>query len=264
VGSKGYGRIIIDGSVAAESVPWDVRREGLSGVRVAAAIKGSEVRVTHEQGARLFAADLTRISEDRMVGDVRGAAPGVQLLLTRVRKADPPQARIMPAPAPPQQDASALAELLPTEEQPTGDPDPVQIAAVMPSEEPQVQDSPERPRIAEFEPAAELKAVYFDFDSATIRADGTDTLTTNAQWLKEHEDLQVLIEGHCDERGTTEYNQALGDRRAQSVKASLKAFGVGADRMTTISYGKERPVCTEATEECHRQNRHVEFRIKSR
>ena len=261
VGSSGYGRIVIDGSVAAESVPWDVRREGLTGVRVAAKIKGSDVRVTHEQGARLFTADLTRVTEDSMIGDVRGTAPGVKLLLTRARRPDPPQARILPAPAP---EPSAVAEAVPTEEAPAVEPDPVQIAAVMPSEEPQVQDTPERPRISEFVPATDLRAVYFDFDSASLRADATDTLTTNAQWLKEHEELQVLIEGHCDERGTTEYNQALGDRRAQSVKASLKAFGVGADRMTTISYGKERPVCTESTEECHRQNRHVEFRIKSR
>ena len=83
VGFAGYGRMVFDGSVAAESVPWEVRREGLAGARVAATITGSRVRVRHELGERFFAADLTRIGEDRMIGDVRGAAPGVQLLLTR-------------------------------------------------------------------------------------------------------------------------------------------------------------------------------------
>jgi peptidoglycan-associated lipoprotein len=74
----------------------------------------------------------------------------------------------------------------------------------------------------------------------------------------------VLIEGNCDERGTAEYNLALGDRRAESAMAYLEANGIPRERLSTISYGKERPVCTENTEECKTQNRRADFRIKSR
>ena len=272
VGFAAYGRMVFDGSVAAESVPWDVRREGLAGARITAAILGSQVRVKHERGERIFAADLTRIGEDKMIGDVRGAAPGVQLLLTRAatRKPDPPQARVYPAPLPvavPEPAAAPEAPVTeaPVAEEPAKEPDPVQIAAVMPSEEPQTPAMPaERPKVEDFVPAIDLKTVYFEFDSAKLRADALDSLVTNAQWLKEHDELQLMIEGHCDEAGTPEYNQALGDRRAESVRATLTAAGVEAERMATISYGKERPVCTEKTEECHKLNRHVEFRVKNR
>ena len=273
IGFSAYGRMVFDGSVAAESVPWDVRREGLAGARVGATIMGSQVHITHERGARVFAADLTRIGEDRMIGDVRGAAPGVQLLLTRTRKQDPPQARVMPAPpaaqpvVTPEPAAAPEAPVTaaPVVEEPATQPDPVQIAAVIPSEEPQAPEvQAERPKIEDFEPAIDLKTVYFDFDSSKLRADALDSLATNAKWLQEHEDLQLMIEGHCDEVGTPEYNQVLGDRRAESVRATLAASGVEAERMATISYGKERPVCTEATDECHKLNRHVEFRVKTR
>ena len=291
VGNAGYGRVVFDGSVAAESVPWIVRREGLAGARVSARIRGSRVQLKHELGGNLFAADLKRVGEDRMVGDVRGASPGVQLLLTRVRRGEAPQARVMPAPpaqpsaqqsvqqsSPPSQ-PSAQAEpepakvvtLPPIEEtkpavtEPATEPDPVQIAKVLPSEEPQVEGpSAERPKIEEFVPAIDLRNVYFDFDSAKLRPDAIDALTTNVDWLKQHDDLQLMIEGHCDEAGTPEYNQVLGDRRAESVRATLAASGIEPERMATISYGKERPVCTDSTEECRKLNRHVEFRIKSR
>jgi peptidoglycan-associated lipoprotein len=268
VGFSGYGRVIFDGSTAAESVPWEVRREGLSGARIAAKITGSQVFVRHERGASYFAADLTRIGEDRMIGDVRGAAPGVQLLLTRKpRRADPPQARVAPAPEVPaasvEPEAPAPIELLPAEE-PASEPDPVQIAAVVPSEEPQMPEPAVRPRIQDFVASDDLKVIYFDFDSARLRNEAVDALAQTAQWLKEHEDLEVMIEGHCDEAGTPEYNQVLGQQRAQSVKTTLAAAGVEPDRLGTISYGKERPVCTEATEECRQMNRHVEFRVKSR
>ena len=281
VGSRGYGRVVFDGSTAAESVPWDVRREGLSGARIAATIKGSQVQVKHERGSRFFAADLTRIGEDRMIGDVRGAAPGVQLLLTRTRRTEAPQARVQPAPpARTQPDAEpkpaaepqpstepepAKVVTLPPVDEPATERDPEQIAAVIPSEEPQQQEAPgDRPKVEEFVPAIDLKNVYFDFDSAKLRADALDALVTNVEWLKEHDDLQLMIEGHCDEAGTPEYNQVLGDRRVESVKATLAASGIEADRMGTISYGKERPICADSTEECRKLNRHVEFRIKSR
>ena len=158
-----------------------------------------------------------------------------------------------------------IEETKPAVTEPATEPDPVQIAKVLPSEEPQLeQPSAERPKIEEFVPAIDMRNVYFDFDSAKLRADAADVLATNVDWLKQHDDLQLMIEGHCDEAGTPEYNQVLGDRRAESVRATLAASGIEPERMATISYGKERPVCTDSTEECRKLNRHVEFRIKSR
>ena len=278
VGHIGYGRITFEGTIAAESVPWTVRREGLAGIRVGARISGSEVRLKHELGGHLFAAKLKRLSEDRMLGEMRDA-PDVRILLTRVAHREAPQARALPkapvTPTPTVADVPAAAEpeplakieAAPEASEPAQEPDPVQISAVMPSEEPQQQPEEQvgdRPHVEEFIAVPELRVVYFDFDKAALRPDAADTLAGDAEWLKENADTVLLIEGHCDEKGTTEYNQALGDRRAQSVKESLAASGVEPERMTTISYGKERPVCTENTEACRAQNRHVEFRVKSR
>lgn len=107
-----------------------------------------------------------------------------------------------------------------------------------------------------------LKDVYFDFDSYALRADARDILKANAQWLKANPAAQVQIEGHCDERGTTEYNLALGSKRAQSVKDYLVTLGAAADRLTTISYGEEIPACREQTEECWQQNRRARFVVQ--
>ena len=100
---------------------------------------------------------------------------------------------------------------------------------------------------------------YFDFDKSDIRSDARDALTKDAGLLKQifgqDSGFSVVVEGHCDERGSAEYNLALGDRRATAAKDFLVQLGVAADRMKTISYGKERPQCTEATEDCWQKNR---------
>jgi len=100
---------------------------------------------------------------------------------------------------------------------------------------------------------------YFDFDKSDIRPDGRDALTQDSGLLKQifgqDSSFNVVVEGHCDERGSAEYNLALGDRRATAAKDFLVQLGVAADRLKTISYGKERPQCTEATEECWQKNR---------
>lgn len=101
----------------------------------------------------------------------------------------------------------------------------------------------------------EVKDAFFDFDKADIRADARDALSQTAQFLRSYPQVKVVIEGHCDERGSTEYNLALGDRRAASAKQFLVSLGIPADRMETVSYGKERPFCTASTEECWQQNR---------
>jgi len=100
---------------------------------------------------------------------------------------------------------------------------------------------------------------FFDLDMSEIRADGRDALTHDAALLKQifqqDANFSVVVEGHCDERGSAEYNLALGDRRATAAKDFLVQLGVPADRLKTISYGKERPQCTEATEDCWQKNR---------
>jgi len=100
-----------------------------------------------------------------------------------------------------------------------------------------------------------VKDAYFDYDKADIRPDAREALTQTAQFLRSNAQVRVTIEGHADERGSTEYNLALGDRRAQAVKDFLASQGITADRMETVSYGKERPVCTDKNEQCYQQNR---------
>jgi peptidoglycan-associated lipoprotein len=106
-----------------------------------------------------------------------------------------------------------------------------------------------------------LKDIFFDFDRADLRGDARDTLRANADWLKSNPSARVEIEGHCDERGTNEYNLALGAKRAQSAKDYLVSLGITGERLSTISYGEEIPVCREQTESCWRQNRRARFVI---
>jgi peptidoglycan-associated lipoprotein len=107
-----------------------------------------------------------------------------------------------------------------------------------------------------------LKDVYFDFDSYALRADARETLKANSAWLKANPAAQVQLEGHCDERGTTEYNLALGAKRAQSVKDYLVTLGTAADRLTTISYGEEVPLCRDQNDECWQKNRRARFVVQ--
>ena len=100
---------------------------------------------------------------------------------------------------------------------------------------------------------------YFDYDKSDIRSDAQKALQQTAEYLKANASIKVTIEGHCDERGSTEYNLGLGQRRADAVKQYLTSLGVTADRMTTISYGKEKPVCMEHNETCWQQNRRGHF-----
>jgi peptidoglycan-associated lipoprotein len=104
-----------------------------------------------------------------------------------------------------------------------------------------------------------VKDVYFDYDKSAIRADQQGSIQANAQFFSQHTNMNFTIEGHCDERGSTEYNLALGDQRATAVKNALTAAGVSASRIKTISYGKEKPFCTESNEACWQQNRRGHF-----
>jgi peptidoglycan-associated lipoprotein len=120
------------------------------------------------------------------------------------------------------------------------------------------------PQPSEFAATGNLKDVHFDFDKYEIRADDAKVLDADAAWLKSRPDDLVLIEGHCDERGTNEYNLALGERRAKATMNYLVAQGVQARRITLISYGKERPACTGHDEGCWSANRRAHFLVKSR
>lgn len=125
------------------------------------------------------------------------------------------------------------------------------------------QSSLEALRSGQAPAAGPLKDVYFAFDSYDLSAEARDTLKSNGEWLKVNPAARVQIEGHCDERGTNEYNMALGAKRAQAAMDYLKTLGVAANRLSTISYGEEIPVCKEHTEECWAKNRHDRFVVMS-
>lgn len=106
--------------------------------------------------------------------------------------------------------------------------------------------------------------VYFDFDEYDLKNAARDQLAKNAAFLKEHSDFVVTIEGHCDERGTNDYNIALGDRRANAARDYLESLGIRGARVKTLSYGEERPVCTDSDESCWSRNRRAEFHLTGR
>jgi peptidoglycan-associated lipoprotein len=122
-----------------------------------------------------------------------------------------------------------------------------------------VESSPLNKSLEELNRAGYLKDAFFDYDKADLRDDARGALASDAEWLKKYSSMQVLIEGHCDERGTSEYNLALGDKRANAAREYLASLGIDAGRIRTVSYGKERPFCTESSESCWQQNRRAHF-----
>ena len=122
---------------------------------------------------------------------------------------------------------------------------------------------PKAPTVTLAERLMEVQDAFFDYDKSDVRSDARDALTKDADTLKSilaaFPNATVVVEGHCDERGSAEYNLGLGDRRASSAREFLTGLGVSADRLKTISYGKERPQCTEANESCYQKNRRVHF-----
>jgi peptidoglycan-associated lipoprotein len=107
----------------------------------------------------------------------------------------------------------------------------------------------------------EVRDAFFDYDRASIRDDARSALSKTAEFLRSHPKVAIVIEGHCDERGSTEYNVALGDRRSDAAKDFLLSQGVTGDRIQTVSYGKERPFCAQENESCWQQNRRAHFRM---
>jgi peptidoglycan-associated lipoprotein len=121
-----------------------------------------------------------------------------------------------------------------------------------------VAETPKGPSFEELF-TREVRDAYFDLDSAEIRPDAREALQKTAAFLKGYPLAHVTIEGHCDERGSTEYNLALGDRRANAVKQYLVNLGIPASNLNTVSYGKEKPFCMESNESCWQQNRRGHF-----
>ncbi|HUE85026.1 MAG TPA: peptidoglycan-associated lipoprotein Pal [Vicinamibacterales bacterium] len=109
-----------------------------------------------------------------------------------------------------------------------------------------------------------LGDVYFDLDQSTIRDDARGPLQKNAEWIKRWTSTRVTVEGHADERGSAEYNLALGERRAASVRDYLVSLGIGTDRISIVTKGKESPFCTESNESCWQQNRRGHFIITAK
>jgi peptidoglycan-associated lipoprotein len=122
--------------------------------------------------------------------------------------------------------------------------------------------APARP--ADYTANLAVEDVFFDFDKSNVRTGDAKVLDASAAYLKANPDQLVLIEGHCDERGTNEYNLALGERRAKSTMNYLVSQGIEARRISIVSYGKERPVCVERTEACWAKNRRAHFLTKPR
>jgi peptidoglycan-associated lipoprotein len=175
---------------------------------------------------------------------------GLTLLLAGCPKRPAMTAATAPPPVPP----AAVAP--PTPAAPA--PAPVAPAPVAPP----TAVTPAPPK--EYKSNDALKPIYFAFDKSDIRPDDAKVLDATAAYLKANAGQLVLIEGHCDERGTAEYNLALGERRAKAAMNYLVSNGVEAGRITTISYGKERPVCSEHNEACWSRNRNDTFLTKEK
>jgi len=159
-----------------------------------------------------------------------------------------------PAPAPP---APRVAEAPVT--RPAPPPEPAVQPAPSPAAPVAAAPAPAPPA-----PAAPLKDVFFDFDKANIRDDQKAALNTNVGWLKANAQAKLTLEGHCDERGTAEYNLGLGERRAKAIKDYLVAAGIPAERIATVSYGKERPFVLGHDEAAWKWNRRGQFVITGR
>jgi len=138
-------------------------------------------------------------------------------------------------------------------------PAPVESPAPTPAPAPTPPETPPAPAVT----SSDFQPVYFDLDSYTLREDGRAALDRNAKLLRDNAALRITIEGHCDERGTVEYNQALGERRAQAARDYLVAAGIAVSRIEIVSYGKERPFDPGHDESAWQQNRRAHFGIRS-
>jgi len=171
-------------------------------------------------------------------------------------KKKPPVALPIPPPA-------AAAAPAPATPRPPAPPQPVNEPVIVPAE-PVREETIASGSLDEINRNSPLKPVYFELDSSDISSDGRAALNANAAVMKQYATWTVTIEGHCDERGSAEYNLALGERRAVSARAYLVSLGIGADRLRTVSYGKEFPFDPGHDESAYAQNRRAHFVITAK
>ncbi|MEK7288367.1 MAG: OmpA family protein [Elusimicrobiota bacterium] len=145
----------------------------------------------------------------------------------------------------------------------------IKQAEITPSAEPKIEESPKQDddveaslRGKDFTAFKDLAIIRFDYDRSEIRTDMTELAAQNANFLKAHPDIEVRVDGHCDQRGTTEYNLALAQRRAAAIRAYYKSLGIAGRRMATQSWGEEKPFCADESEACHSQSRRVETMVR--
>ena len=143
----------------------------------------------------------------------------------------------------------------------TGDGGTANATATVTVNPPPAESVPNTGQSAEAIFEEHVQPIFFDYDTADIRPDAQATLQNDAAYLNQHPDLKFVVGGYCDERGSDEYNLALGQRRAQAAMNALETMGVAAGRMRVISYGKEKPFCTESTEQCWQLNRRAGFTL---
>jgi peptidoglycan-associated lipoprotein len=162
-----------------------------------------------------------------------------------------------PPPAPPPPPATAPAPPPPPPPPPAPAPAPTPPALTP-------EEIFARTSLEELNAQKPLGDVFFDLDQSTLKDEGRAALQKNADWMKKYASTKITVEGHCDSRGSAEYNLGLGERRASSVKEYLTSLGIGADRVQTVSKGKEQPFCTEENEACWSQNRRGHFIITAK
>src|SRR5688500_2270887 len=189
----------------------------------------------------------------RQVGTVIALFAIVILVATGCRRQAPAQT---PAPPPP---PTAAAAAPPPPPAPPTPPAPAPKPAPLTEEQIFAQKS-----VEQLNAERPLADVFFDYDQSGVRDDGRAPLQKNADWLKRWASTQISVEGHADSRGSSEYNLALGSRRATSVKDYLVNLGIPGNRITVVSKGKEQPFCTNSTEECWQQNRRGHFIITAK
>ncbi|MEK7350804.1 MAG: OmpA family protein [Nitrospirota bacterium] len=166
----------------------------------------------------------------------------------------------VPGPAPQAQAPGVEAKISPPAPVQIGKPTPPPVTKeVRVEEQPIAPTPPSKPPMPQARPIPELSDIFFDFDQFVIRDDARSGLEANAGVLKSQSGEKILIEGHCDERGTSAYNLVLGERRAQATAGYLRDLGVPSAQIQITSYGKERPFCTEHSEACWQSNRRTHF-----
>jgi len=190
----------------------------------------------------------------RRLASVLGLSLVLAVAATGCHKKVPPAA---PAPPPPPPPTAPVTPPPP----PPPPPPPAPAPAPRPLTEEEIFA---RKSVDQLNAERPLDDVYFDLDKSEIREDAKGRLQKDADWLKKWTTTQISLEGHCDSRGSAEYNLALGSRRANAVKEYLANLGVSAGRLTVVSKGKEQPVCSEEAESCWQQNRRGHFVITAK